>query len=282
MPTVPSNSIALVRASALLRPAFTRRPSTRVEPTVKQGSSATIGSWPIIATVVPRSRARSFSGSLAKSCPSRLIRSAVVAPGDGTSPRIASAVMVLPQPDSPTRPSTSPRRALRLTRSTTAVSPLGWGKETVRLRTSRIGTSGPSSTVRVEGTEDGATTLVGASAFLGRSAASIDSLRACGSDSRRPVPIWLKASTVRMSAVPIGTISQGRRAMSLVAWSTSCPQSGDWGSKPRPRKDSEVRMRNACERKRKLWTMSGPVTFGKMCRNRMRTVPRPETRAEST
>src|SRR5256885_16473271 len=52
-------------------------------------------------------------------------------------PRIALASVVLPQPDSPTRPMISPGRIVRLTPSSTLATPDSVAKETRRFSTSR-------------------------------------------------------------------------------------------------------------------------------------------------
>src|SRR5262245_57681816 len=52
-------------------------------------------------------------------------------------PRMALASVVLPQPDSPTRPRISPARIVRLTPSSTLATPAPVMKETKRLSTSR-------------------------------------------------------------------------------------------------------------------------------------------------
>lgn len=56
-----------------------------------------------------------------------------------SNPRMARAVTLLPEPDSPTRPRTSPLRRVRLTPLTTSVPP----KRTRRLRISSSGESVP-------------------------------------------------------------------------------------------------------------------------------------------
>src|SRR5262249_49099761 len=54
----------------------------------------------------------------------------------GSMPRMALARVVLPQPDSPTRPMISPARSVRLTPSSTLAVPASVRKETRRLSTS--------------------------------------------------------------------------------------------------------------------------------------------------
>ncbi len=78
-----------------------------------RGFSEANGSWNTICTSRV-SRRRSASSSVARSRPSTSSRPDV----GGYSPTIARPSVVLPQPDSPTTPSTSPARTSRLTPST--------------------------------------------------------------------------------------------------------------------------------------------------------------------
>jgi hypothetical protein len=81
------------------------------------------------------------------------VRSRIFSPSSRTSPLMVrapplgsrritdSAVTLLPQPDSPTRPSTSPRRRVKLTPSTALTTPRRRKKCVCRSRTSRTGGS---------------------------------------------------------------------------------------------------------------------------------------------
>src|SRR3954471_8029958 len=71
----------------------------------------------------------------------------------GSSPMMASDVTDLPEPDSPTMPSTSPGCRPKETPRTARTTPSSLGKSTVRFSTSRIGCiSGPDPLLlRVEG-----------------------------------------------------------------------------------------------------------------------------------
>ena len=72
---------------------------------MKTGLSEVIGSWKIIDISLPRSRRRSSAESLSTSRPSNSTASASTLPGGlGTRPMTESDVTLLPQPDSPTRP----------------------------------------------------------------------------------------------------------------------------------------------------------------------------------
>ena len=69
--------------------------------------------------------------------PSKVIDPATIRPGGfGTSRAIERAVTLLPQPDSPTRPSVSPYFMSKLTSSTACTTPLGVKKWVDRPRTS--------------------------------------------------------------------------------------------------------------------------------------------------
>src|SRR6185295_9842980 len=74
------------------------------------------------------------SGSLSSTRPP------VTRPGGGTKPSTESAVRLLPEPDSPTRPTSSPCPTASETPRTTGVHSPAMGNETSRSRTSRRGT----------------------------------------------------------------------------------------------------------------------------------------------
>ena len=75
----------------------------------RTGFSVIIGSWKIIATLRPRIVRQVASLAPTSSCPASLIEPATMRPGGSISPMIARPVTVLPEPDSPTSPITSPR-----------------------------------------------------------------------------------------------------------------------------------------------------------------------------
>ena len=87
-------------------------------PTVKLGLSEVIGSWKIIASRLPRRSRKVWSGTSSKSKPSNRIEPETSAECFDNSPMMASEVTLLPQPDSPTRPSVAPLATLRSTLST--------------------------------------------------------------------------------------------------------------------------------------------------------------------
>ena len=109
-------------------------------PTVIRGLSELYGSWKMtcMRRRIPRSSA---SESFAMSRPSKITSPLVGA----SSRRMARPVVVLPQPDSPTSPSVSPRRIEKLTPSTAFTvaarppkSPPPIWKCFTRFRTTRI------------------------------------------------------------------------------------------------------------------------------------------------
>ena len=87
-----------------------RSASTTCWPTVYTGVSAESGSWKIIDICLPRmSDICRSSRPISSRPPSRT--DPLTAALDGSRPMIASEVTDLPDPDSPTMPSTSPRRS---------------------------------------------------------------------------------------------------------------------------------------------------------------------------
>ena len=94
-------------------------------PTVRTGFSAFIAPWNTIAMSTQRCGRIEDSPPASTSTPSSSTRPAALALG-GRSPMIASAVVVLPQPDSPTSPSRSPRSSVKPTPCTAWSSPPSW------------------------------------------------------------------------------------------------------------------------------------------------------------
>src|SRR5688572_6387577 len=101
------------------------------------GLSVIIGSWNTIAMREPRIWRSCASRICRRSVPSKTMRPPTMRPGGSTRPRIEKPVTVLPQPDSPTRPSTSPGRTLKLTPSTARTTPARVKKWVLRSSTSR-------------------------------------------------------------------------------------------------------------------------------------------------
>src|ERR1700736_613708 len=87
------------------------------------GLSVIIGSWKTIATFAPRSRRSRSSDAPTSSWPRKRIDPPTMRPGGPTRPRIEKPVTVLPEPDSPTSPSTSPRSTVKLAPSTARTAP---------------------------------------------------------------------------------------------------------------------------------------------------------------
>jgi hypothetical protein len=108
MPTSSSSSTARRIAASLEMSLWTRTASAIWWPTVYTGVSADSGSWKIIAMLLPRRRAKLRSSSPASSWPLSRTEPSTRAVA-GSKPITARADADLPEPDSPTIPSTSPR-----------------------------------------------------------------------------------------------------------------------------------------------------------------------------
>ena len=113
MPT--SSSIASAALAAAPRPC--RRCVTSASmicaPTVISGLSEAVGSWKIIDMTSPRIAARPASSSGAMSRPSSTIAPERRRATGGSSPMMARAVRLLPQPLSPTSATVSPARIVK-------------------------------------------------------------------------------------------------------------------------------------------------------------------------
>ncbi len=136
MPTRSSSSTARARAAEPDMLLWTSNASVIWSPTVKIGVSDDSGSWNTIASSLPRSFDRSSSPLPMSSSPCSLIDPVSVAVS-GSRPMIASDVTDLPEPDSPTMPSTSPAARSKLTPRTARTAPASEGKLTVRSWTLR-------------------------------------------------------------------------------------------------------------------------------------------------
>ncbi len=113
-------------------------------PTVSSGLSEVIGSWKIIEMSLPRIASISLSLSSSRFVPSNRMAPPTIRPGgSATRRRMDSAVTLLPQPDSPTTPSVSPRRARhRRRRRPPAPTPAAVKKWVWRLSISSSGCAG--------------------------------------------------------------------------------------------------------------------------------------------
>ena len=120
MPTVSSISPAFCQASFFEQCSCRRIISQIWSPTVFTGSREVIGSWKIMAISSPRMARISRSLSVKRSLPLKYtFPLSTLAGGFGRIRRILSAVVVLPAPVSPTKPSASPSPTCR-SRSLTA------------------------------------------------------------------------------------------------------------------------------------------------------------------
>src|SRR5262249_4891740 len=103
------------------------------------------GSWRTSPSLAPRKAFQPAGSSVRRSVPRSDIRLARTLPGDGTNPMTARAVMVLPEPDSPTSATRSAPTAKEMP-FTASKTPVCVAKPTARSATSRIG----SAMARVE------------------------------------------------------------------------------------------------------------------------------------
>ena len=140
MRTSSSTSIARARAASLDKSECAWIASTIWRPMRCTGFSEVIGSWRTIAMRPPRSNRRSLAGKPSTSRPSKTSRSALTRPGgEGTRPISDSEVTLLPQPDSPTRPTERARPTEKLMPSTALNSPRSVSNQVRRFCTSSSG-----------------------------------------------------------------------------------------------------------------------------------------------
>src|SRR5262245_50151508 len=102
---------------------------------VYAGLSAVIGSWNTIAMRSPRSALMRRAPARVRSSPRKAMRPALRTAARGSRPMIAREVIDLPQPDSPTMHSVSPRFTWKDTSRTGCTTP-----EAVRMSTRRPST----------------------------------------------------------------------------------------------------------------------------------------------
>ena len=93
-----------------------------------------MGSWKIIEISLPRMARISFSGNVTRSRPRNSIWPDSMRPGGGTRRRRESAVMLLPQPLSPTSPTVTPSGTSNETSSTALSVPVSVRKLVTRFR----------------------------------------------------------------------------------------------------------------------------------------------------
>src|SRR5499426_3404858 len=109
---------------------------------VSTGLREVIGSWKIIEMSLPRTARICASSSLSRSRPSSSIEPPTIRPGGSGMSRITeSAVMLLPQPDSPTIASVSRGRNVNERSSTALIIPSRVKKYVRSPATSRMGRS---------------------------------------------------------------------------------------------------------------------------------------------
>src|SRR5688572_12442866 len=144
--TASSSSTACWAADAREWPC-TKRASAIWSPTRITGFSAVIGSWKMREIRAPRTSRISRSPSCSRLPPSNRSSPLVIRPPGGSSRRIENAVIDLPLPDSPTRPSVSPGRIWKLTSFTAGLARPAGPNSTVRCRTSSSGAPGGATLV---------------------------------------------------------------------------------------------------------------------------------------
>ncbi len=110
MPTCVSSSSVRARAIVPLMPLWSERISPICDSIVCSGLSEVIGSWKMIEMSFPRIPRISRSDEVSRSRPlNRMLPEGCDAIGYGNSLRIDSALTDLPEPDSPTSATHSPR-----------------------------------------------------------------------------------------------------------------------------------------------------------------------------
>src|SRR3954454_12621405 len=145
MPIAPSVSIARRRICSLLRSGWwARSVSRKWSETRMSGLSRVIGSWKISPSFGPRSARSCRRGIVTRSCPSNSTEPLRFA-ASGRSPRTPRPSVDFPQPDSPTRPSVSPRLMSNDTPSTARTAPRAVPYQTRRSRTERTASAGGAS-----------------------------------------------------------------------------------------------------------------------------------------
>ena len=136
MPTWRSS--ATVRSCAACRdmPRCRISVSATWSPTRLTGFSELIGSWKIMAMSPPRTlRISRWAGCADRGPQTGSREPGEMCSGQSSSRRIARAVTLLPQPDSPTKQSTLPRCRLKETSSTMGLSPVGVTRIAVSIST---------------------------------------------------------------------------------------------------------------------------------------------------
>ena len=146
MPTCTSASRQRARAAARETAAWAWMASIICVSTRNTGFSVAIGSWKIIAMRRPRTERQASALLPPRSWPSSRMRPPTCRPGGSIRPMIDRPVIDLPEPDSPTRPSTWPRRTVKETSCTARTTPCRVAKWVLKPCTCRTGApeSGPA------------------------------------------------------------------------------------------------------------------------------------------
>ena len=154
MPTSSSSSPASASARRFEICSCARIMSTNWSPTRMTGLSAFIALWKTIETLRQRNRRRSSALFPTRSSPRKRTLPPTTRAGGRRIWRTAFATVVLPQPDSPARPTISPARISRSTPSTARTGPSPTAYSTASCRSSssvasRVRATGVSSTSAV-------------------------------------------------------------------------------------------------------------------------------------
>ena len=140
MPTCRSTSTSRSRKAPRRRSVWRRSASASCQPTLKAGLRLVIGSWKIMPISRPRMAFSVRRSARARSRPrNRMAPLAIRVGGSGSRRRTDMAVTLLPQPDSPTSPSTSPGPMANETSSTRRTGPASVATSSVRPSTPRSG-----------------------------------------------------------------------------------------------------------------------------------------------
>ena len=137
MPTASSTSTARLKAASFETRSCALTASAIWYPTRYMGCRHANGSWKIIATSLPRTSRSSAGVAFSRSRPCSRISPLMRERFAFSSPRIARLVTLLPEPDSPTMPSVSPRSSVNERPDTALTIPSSVGNCTTRSRTSR-------------------------------------------------------------------------------------------------------------------------------------------------
>src|SRR5215470_12945787 len=165
---------------------------------------------------------------------------------------IESAVTDLPEPDSPTSATVSPRLMSNDTRSTHRLSRLPWRKQTDSSRTERRGCTVVS--------------MAYPNVFRGSNA------------SRTASPMKIRSDSMMATVKKPHRPSHGAWMLAL-AWLSISPSEGEPGGRPKPRKSSEVSVITDDDRMNGRNVMVATIALGNRWRNMMTTFDTPSARA---